>query len=382
MLAAAVALSAALGLPRAARGERVVPEFQSLPGAHAKLYLDFDGDVTPFWGFYSPGTTIAYDTEGTPDAFSAPEVANIQKIWSGVAEKFSPFNLNVTTVDPGNRNDYETMRIVIGGNGAWVGQFAGGIAPLDGFMTAEPNTGFVFPANLRNGTPRYVADAVAHEAAHGFGIHHQSTFNASGGKTAEYNPGDGRRGPIMGYPYFNTLSQWWNGPGSSGATQDDLQELSGSGYLQPAFGYRDDDHGSTIGAAETLSVSSAYAIAASGIIERNGDADYFSFTTPGGNAFLSAMVNPDAPMLDLTLSLFDANGLLLASSDTDSLGEQFFTPLLEAGTYVVSVTPAGGYGSLGQYSLAGTVIPEPSAAALAAAAGGVALRRRRPRQAC
>src|SRR3712207_6232654 len=39
------------------------PALNSKPGAHAKLYLDFNGDTTSTWGSYRPGTTPAFDTD-------------------------------------------------------------------------------------------------------------------------------------------------------------------------------------------------------------------------------------------------------------------------------------------------------------------------------
>ena len=41
-------------------------------------------------------------------------MASIQQIYSRVAEKFSPFNINVTTVNPGNLNNQQTLKVVKG----------------------------------------------------------------------------------------------------------------------------------------------------------------------------------------------------------------------------------------------------------------------------
>ena len=84
-----------------ARADLTVPAYSSLPGVPATLYLDFNGDFTPSFGPYSNITTPAYDIDGNTSSFSTQELSNIQHIWSGVAEKYSPFNINVTTVDPG-----------------------------------------------------------------------------------------------------------------------------------------------------------------------------------------------------------------------------------------------------------------------------------------
>src|SRR5438874_6455891 len=80
----------------------IVPAFSSLPGARANLYLDFNGHFDGTWGTYSNIDTPAYDIDGNPSVFSAAEQSNIYQIWQAVAEDYAPFNVNVTTVDPGN----------------------------------------------------------------------------------------------------------------------------------------------------------------------------------------------------------------------------------------------------------------------------------------
>src|SRR5258706_9219718 len=103
-----------------------VPALSSHPTAYAKLYLDFNGDTTNTWGSYSPSTTPAYDTDGDPTTFSDAELASMREIFNRVAEKYSPLNVDVTTVDPGNLNNGQTEKVVIGGGGAWLGGQAGG----------------------------------------------------------------------------------------------------------------------------------------------------------------------------------------------------------------------------------------------------------------
>src|SRR5258706_15649576 len=96
--------------------------------AAAKIYLDFTGDNTSTWGSYHPGVTPAYDTDGDATSFSDSELSSIQQIFSRVAEKFSPFKVDVTTVNPGNLTDRLSLKVVIGGDGAWLGAQAGGVS--------------------------------------------------------------------------------------------------------------------------------------------------------------------------------------------------------------------------------------------------------------
>src|SRR5215831_8994440 len=180
-----------------------VPQLSSLPGAKASIYLNFTGDFTASWGSFSNITTPAYDIDGDPTTFSQTELNNITQIWQYVAEDYAPFNINVTTVQPGNMGHGFTQKVDIGGNGAWLGALAGGVSYIGSFAnSAAPNISFVFPDNLGTGFPKYVADASSHEAGHSFGLYHQSQYNSSGQLIAEYytGPGDGTA-PIMGDSY-------------------------------------------------------------------------------------------------------------------------------------------------------------------------------------
>jgi len=341
-------------------GAVMVPAYNSYPSAFAQLYLDFDGDNTSDFGPYHPGVTPAYSIDADTNDFIAQELDNIHTIWAEVAEKYSPFKLNVTTVDPGNANDLQTSRVVIGGDGSWAPKGSGGIAAIYSFVDPTyPNVGFVFPGHLDNGNPRYVGEASAHEAGHSFGLHHQSLYSDGGDLLAEYNPGDANKAPIMGVSYYSTRGKWWSGLTETGNQQDDLFILSRTGSSTNNFGYRPDDHGSTIATADPLSVAPDFSITGYGIIEKTTDVDYFSFATPGGVAHLAADVSPYAPMLDLSLKLYDANGVLLSTAATSSLGEAIDYPL-SAGTYELAVLSARQYGDIGQYFLSGSVIPEPA----------------------
>lgn len=75
--AVAAVILVGLFLTPAARGALAVPAYSSMPGAHAKIYLDFGGTTVSSWGGYTPGTIPAYDTNGSTGSFSNTELANI-----------------------------------------------------------------------------------------------------------------------------------------------------------------------------------------------------------------------------------------------------------------------------------------------------------------
>ena len=326
----------------------------SRPGATAKLYLDFNGDVSASWGELRPGTTPAYDQDGVATTFSDGELKSIHEIWARVAEKYSPFNVDVTTVDPGNVSNFVTARVVFGGNGAWLGSPTGGVAYVGGFYNSASNTSFVFTQNLGNGYAPYAAEAAAHESGHTFGLEHQGQWSGTT-LVSEYSPGTGTAAPVMGNSFSSPRGLWWKGAPSSSynVTQDDMAIIGGA---MNRFGFRADDHGGTIDAARTLTLSSN-AFAADGVIERTTDWDYFKFSSTAGSYAFDASTIADGATLDLQLGLFDSTGAQLALARTGSLGEKLTGALATAGTYYLGVASHGGYGDVGQYKLTGTVTP-------------------------
>ena len=329
-----------------------VPVLNSDPGAKATLYLDFTGAAATSWGFYNVPATPAYDLDGDPATFSPAELTNINQIWARVAEKYSPFNLNVTTVDPGIYADKITQRIVIGGSGAWLnGVVAGGVGNVGSFYNFNPNTSWVFPNNLGTGNPVYTAEASAHEAGHAFGLQHQSVYSGTT-KTSEYNPGTPAAAPTMGLSYYSTRGLWWKGTSvTSSNIQDDMTVLAGA---TNGFGYRPDPHGGTIATAETL-LPIGNTLSAVGVIDTPTSVDDYKFTTGAGLVTFNLNVAPYGATLDGKLQVLDLNGQVIATADNLATLGQTLSVTLSAGTYVLSVESHGGYGDVGQYTLTGNV---------------------------
>ena len=343
-----------------------VPELHSRPEVNTKIFLDFNGEKAMNWlGFDIPATP-AFDRDGNVNDFSASELDQIDRIWQRVSEKYSPFNIDVTTEDPINRADRVTLSIVIGGDGEWLGAPAGGVAPIAGFYNLAPNVGFVF-TDGGVFTEQAIAEATAHEAGHLFGLSHHSTHLPDGSLDQEYDPGNFLVAPIMGVSYDAERGVWARLPTPSGpnAIQDDLAVLSSN---TNGFGFAVDDYGATQFSAQRVATTDGTNFSYSGVIERPGDVDAFLFTATGGNLNLTLDVAPLGPMLDASIRITDVFGTPVGQSMTASLGETFSVSGLLPNTYVIYVSgavpvpvpndpmpPNPGHYNLGQYTLRGSL---------------------------
>jgi subtilisin-like proprotein convertase family protein len=353
---------------------RLVPagEFllHSNPGATKRIFLDFDGHTTTGTAWLRGATIVtpAYDIDSNPSSFSSTELANIREIWERVSEDFLPFNIDVTTEDPGiealrkvgNSDTEWGIRVVIGQNTA-PAPGAGGVAYLNSFSWNTDTPCFVFSGSLGN-DPKNIAECISHEVGHTLNLSHD------GDASQEYYDGHGSGAtgwaPIMGVGYYKNLTQWSKGE-YTGADQlqDDLAIITNA---TNGFGYRNDDFGSTVATASNLNFSNSTTISTTGIIERNTDLDFFRFNLGVGGA-ATININPAVygPNLDIEAKLYNASGtLLLTDNPTNALNASFSTTLT-AGTYYISIDGVGmgnplttgytDYGSLGFYSITGTV---------------------------
>ncbi|MCA9063765.1 MAG: hypothetical protein KDA96_11920 [Planctomycetaceae bacterium] len=356
-----------------------IPVLNSRPGAPVQIYLDFDGHTeTQDWpgqrtdNQSGPIITPVFDVDGDQTTFSDQELQMIEEVWYRVAEDYSPFNVNVTTVDPTTYNDFETILVSIGGNGSWIGS-PGGIAWINAFSNGLSNTCYVFSDNTGFGTSFHMqgtALAASHEVGHTLGLLHHAVYDANGNLTAGYDPGNGTIGPIMGAPYDNEREVWSNAADDNGVNslQDDMAVMTRA--ANQTFQYRIDDHGNTIATATKINVTSPQ-VSASGILERTGDVDYFSVETNSGQisfnvngldlnqVFNTTGLHPGTNV-NLTLSLYDSNGNLIASDSPANSLNASVSANVNGGIYYIAVSGSGLYGDVGQYWLDGTVIPVPA----------------------
>ncbi len=378
------------GMPPLSAGE--IFNLQSKPDSNFTIYLDFDGHITSGTDWNAsygvdPIVSPAFDLDGDRTTFGQLELQRILTSWQRTAEDFSPFDVNVTTRDPGvaaleNHGGSDTQwgaRAVVS-----VDNFAacgcGGFAYLNSFGSSVETPSFIF--NWGEGS---LGETFSHEVGHMLGLNHDGT--SAGG--LQYYRGHGGTGtlgwgPIMGAPFDQNITQWDRGEYfDANNSEDDLQIIT----TQNGFGYRADDFGNTLAASSLLDVAGNTSVSAFGIIERNTDIDIFSFQTGAGNVSLS--INPLAtrPDVDVWAGIYDGAGSLVAQSNPGSVQSAEFVDVpLAAGTYFLrvegigshdtyspgtnsivpppnpapwTVSPAigySGYGSLGQYAIHGTVV--------------------------
>jgi len=362
----------------------------SRPGAAHTIFVDFDGGTIKktAWNTYQgvpEWNAVAYDTDGKKHSFSNDEISDMAEIWQQVAEDYIPFDVDVTTEDPGKLGPTIGWILVTSSkdaNGRSMPEpGAGGVSYLNTFgfgQTAYYSPIFVYYDNLES--PAAVADAASHEMGHTIGLTHDGT-------TASGSPGKGGNrnvswSPIMGLDHAGHLTQWSRGDYRGATnTQDDIGILTGS------LGRRGDDHEDTRFATGTplaidsrgrISASDPYAVEERrnpknrGVIEDQDDIDVFVFRAGAGTVDINIVpawdaAHPksrDGANLDIEATLFDAKGKKIAVADPRDDTTANLKVKVPAGSYTIEVrgvgsstAPFSSYGSLGQYFISGSVPP-------------------------
>jgi hypothetical protein len=353
----------------------------SNPGATKRIYLDFNGHygLEPKAAYYEP-----FNFEGSGTTFSNAERTVIQQAWQSASEDFLPFNVDVTTEDPG----VEALRKTGGGDTEW------GIRAVVSASNWDYSWGYIgsfnwdtdYECQIYPGDNSWIwiADSISHEVGHSLGLDEDGQKPGDGTYYEGHGSGATYWSPIMGWTKMTVpygVSQWSKGEYKNATNkEDDLAIIT----TQNGFGYRPDDHGSTRGSATAITPG----VLAKGIIERNTDIDYFSFALPGGRVTIAITPDNLAADLDLLALLLSSDGTVLYTSNPLDALNAWFDVTLPAGNYYLSIDGTGlgdpatngysDYSSLGYYSV--LVVPEP-ATMLLLIAGGLGVMGRRKKRA-
>ena len=363
-------------------------KLHSRPGASHTIFIDFDGGTIKqtAWNTYHgvpAWNAVAYDTDGKRNSFSNDEIGDMAEIWQQVAEDYVPFDVDVTTEDPGKLGPTIGWILVTSSTDANATPLpepaAGGVSYLNTFgygQTAYYSPIFVYYNNLDS--PAAVADAASHEMGHTIGLTHDGT-------TGSGSPGLGGSSnvswsPIMGLDHHGHITQWSRGDYRGATnTQDDIGILTGS------LGRRGDDHEDTrfatgtplaIDARGRISASDPYAVEERrnpknrGVIEDQDDIDVFVFNARAGTVDISIAPARDAAHpksrdganLDIEATLYDARGKKIAVADPRDDTTANLKVKVPGGRYTIEVrgvgsstAPYSSYGSLGQFFISGSV---------------------------
>lgn len=336
-----------------------VPKLNSLPGAVATIFLDFDGHYVQS-SVWNNGNPLNCAASGMTDPA-------ITEAFERIGEDYRPFQINITTdstvflAAPLNRR----MRVIITTTSGWTSG-VGGIAYVGSFSWGDDTPCFVF-SNLLGYSPKKVGECCSHESGHTVGLSHQSKYGVDCSTPIEtYNSGSTTGGeigwaPIMGNSYYRNMSNWNNGPTPYGCTnvQNNLSIIT----TQNGFGYRTDDYGETLNNNTSLLTGNNFSV--NGIITTDLDKDAFKFTLSANSNFHLAVLpysigaGSNGSNLDVRVELFSSPTTLIRDCDPNATMSVSIDTILNAGTYYLKISGTGNsnvssYGSLGAYTISGT----------------------------
>lgn len=346
----------------------------SRPTATRKIYLDFDGHTTSgtgwndLWRNGADFTTPPFSRDASP-AFSDAEKAIVQETFRRVAEHFAPWNVDVTTEDPGveglrkaNGADLSYgIRVVIGPDVNATG--AGGIAYLNSFSDTIDTPCFTFTNNGSDAA--YVAGVTSHEVGHTVSLVHQGQTPGTGAYFSGHGTGALSWSPIMGNG-LRPVNQWSKGEYlNATSTQDNLVAIANVTSGIPLVA---DDHGGT---TATATLAPGVSLTGGGVISSAADVDMIKINAGRGNLVITPKVAMTAPNLRLQVKVLNSTGTEIGSYEgngtTGNMAPAPITVLLAEGIHYIRLQGIGNgngvlpltegytsYGSVGYYSLTAT----------------------------
>jgi PKD repeat protein len=331
-------------------------------------------------------TTPPFSLDADP-AFSDAEKAVVQESFRRIAEHFAPWDVDVTTEDPG----VEGLRMTGGGDLAYgirvvigpkaFATAAAGIAYLNSFNDSIDTPCFTFAE--AGWSAELIAGVTSHEVGHTVSLVHQGQNPGDGEYFGGHGTGAFSWSPIMGNG-LRPVNQWAKGEyQDASSTQDNLVAIAN---LTSGIPLVADDHGNTLAAA---TVAPGLSVTGGGVISSASDLDLFKFTAGRGNIVITPKVSLFAPNLRLQIRVLNSTGTVLGTfTGAGTAGNMapapitFFAPT--GGVYYLELKGIGNgdgitsgytdYGSIGIYSFVASwqeFIQKPVAAITSDRTGGV-----------
>ena len=354
-------------------------DLHSAPGSQRTIFLDFDGHHVSGTAWNKEegvpaGSHPAWTLDGNAGAFNNRERTVIQEVWRRVAEDFAPFDVNVTTRDPGEAallrsgagdQVYGTRVLITPSNRALQAICGGscvGIAYMDVFdeVGGAHQPVWVFPqfynSFIDDGGAKGIAETISHEVGHNLNLGHDGDSEES------YHTGHNSWAPIMGGSDDEPISQWSKGDyPDADNRQDDLAVIARSG-----LSLRADEAGRTIASA------AAAPPAGTAYITSRSDKDFYHLGECAGAVRIAAAGASVGTNLDIELRLYRTDGTQVATANPTSAKVSAMVASgmnatidanVTAGAYVVAVDGVGrgnwstgydDYASIGAYTLRAT----------------------------
>ncbi len=165
----------------------------------------------------------------------------------------------------------------------------------------------------------------------------------------------------MGASYYQSVTKFNNGDyPNANNKEDDIAIITAK------LGRRTDIVGNTVATAKQLRIVTG-SVRVNGLIEIHTDVDMYYFNTTAGNISLTVTpfmspVNTVGNNLDIGLALLNGAGAVLVLSEPTDRGTAVVSKIVSKGKYYLkvyatgnAVTPYSVYGSMGQYTITGTV---------------------------
>lgn len=335
------------------------PTDGSRPGAPVTVYLDFDGETLEGtnWNDYSEQDSLKFAPASGVDQEGQEE------IWAAVAEDYAPFNVNVTTTNPGaealykasaDDNEYGSHVIITDSYTDVLPQAAGsgGIAWLNGTGSQYLGGALVFTEGTENAS-KPISEIAAHESGHNFGLSHDGIEGSTSGEY--YYPKGGIWGPIMGAAYQVPVSQWSAGAyaGATNTEDDDLAVITNrdaggpiliSAALPDGSAY-DLNQGACIASGDSNNPKPGdvwYAVGPNGDCDPAGEQLTLNFEYVDRADYAADEVGNDAAnaqALDNEDGSFTATSVIEQTSDVDVFAVTTVGGELKASVDVASISP-------------------------------------------